>query len=365
MEEEEATYDIVHGEGSCRSFNPGFKFKLTEHHASGEQDQSYVVTSVQHSAVGGGTFVSGGTDLNAYSNSFTCIPDKTVFRPARLSPKPMIHESKTALVVGPKGEEIYTDKYGRIKVQFYWDRKGKHDENSSCFMRVAQMIAGKGWGTMSIPRIGQEVVVTYLEGDPDRPLVTGVVYNAEQMPAYTLPDEKTKSYIKSNSSKGGQGYNEIRLEDKQGSEQIFINAQNNMDTRVLNNSMTSIIGNRHLIVGNEQNKSGDNIQKVFGQNLDWVVGTVSDFYESDYFFHAGYNQDGGESGTGGDVHYSVAKNEFQSIQINGNRTVGGTQSDSVGGNHSHSVGGNLLQTVGAASKARSAISFPSTPPQPW
>ena len=339
MEEEETSYNVVSSTSTCRSFHPGAKFKLVEHHADEEKDQGYVVTAVHHSATGGGSFVSGGTGLNTYSNSFTCIPDDTLFRPARLTPKPMIHGIQTALVVGPKGEEIYTDKYGRIKVQFYWDRLGKKDEKSSCFIRVAQMSAGKGWVRLAIPRVGQEVVVTYLEGDPDRPLVTGVVYNAEQMPAYTLPDEKTKSYIKSNSSKGGQGYNEIRLEDKAGQEQIFIHAQQNMDTRVLKDSMTAIIGNRNLIVGKDD-KTGNNVQKVWNQNLNWIVGGASDYYESDYFFHAGMGDNGG------DVHYTAAHNEFRSIQENSNTTVGTNRSEQVGGNQSLSVSGNQDEQVG-------------------
>ena len=151
------------------------------------------------------------------------------YGPVRLTPKPAIHGAQTAVVVGPRGEEIWPDKYGRVKVQFFWDRYGKKDDKSSCWIRCMQSSAGRGWGTMSIPRIGQEVVVTYLEGDPDRPLIVGLVYNADQMPAYTLPDEKTKSYVKTNTSTGGDGFNEIRFEDLKDQEQIFIHAERDLD----------------------------------------------------------------------------------------------------------------------------------------
>jgi type VI secretion system secreted protein VgrG len=156
--------------------------------------------------------------------------------------------TQTAIVVGPAGEEIHVDKYGRVKVQFHWDREGKYDEHSSCWVRVSQPVAGKGWGAMWIPRIGQEVIVDFLDGDPDRPIITGRVYNAESMPPYTLPDEKTKSTLKSYSSKGGGGFNEIRFEDKKGSEQFFVHAEKEMDIRVKNDRREWIGRDRHLVV---------------------------------------------------------------------------------------------------------------------
>src|SRR5262249_15127350 len=144
-----------------------------------------------------------------YHARFTCIPygeGQAPYRPPRLTPKPIVHGSQTAIVVGPSGEEIFTDKYGRVKVQFHWDREGKYNSTSSCWVRVAQTWAGKKWGAMFIPRIGMEVIADFLEGDPDQPIIVGCVYNAETMPPYTLPDEKTKSTIKTDSSKGGGGF---------------------------------------------------------------------------------------------------------------------------------------------------------------
>jgi type VI secretion system secreted protein VgrG len=273
IEQEEAGYDVVKGESYCRSFNPGGKFKVDKHHNKGEAGKGYVITSVRHEAQVDG-YVTGSQPIDRiYHNSFTCIPDKTVFRPERLTPKPAIHGVQTAVVTGPSGEEIHTDKYGRIKVQFHWDRLGKKDDKSSCWIRCSQGSAGKGWGAMYLPRIGQEVVVTYLEGDPDRPLVTGVVYNAQQMPAYKLPDEKTKSYFKSNSSKGGNGFNEIRFEDLGGKEQILMHAQKDMHVKIKNDHRETVHNDQHLWVkANQKAKVDADAHLTIGSNLKQKVG---------------------------------------------------------------------------------------------
>ena len=177
-----------------------------------------------------------------YSNSFRCIPQEVTFRPARRTPKPLVHGTQTALVVGPSGEEIYTDNHGRIKVQFHWDREGKKDDKSSCWIRVSQPWAGKGWGAVWLPRIGQEVVVDFLEGDPDRPIIIGRVYNAEQTVPYGLPSNQTQSGFKSRSSKGGgsDDFNEIRFEDKKGSEMFTVHAQKDLETMVENDETRQV-----------------------------------------------------------------------------------------------------------------------------
>jgi type VI secretion system secreted protein VgrG len=225
MEEEEVGYEIVTGDSQCVSFTPGSKFTLATHEVDAEVGKSYVLTSVGHSAVDYSYFNDErGTE---YRNSFSCIPDSVPFRPQRQTVKPIVQGPQTAVVVGPAGAEIYTDKYGRVKVQFFWDRLGKKDENSSCWIRVAETWAGKNWGMVFNPRLGQEVIVDFLEGDPDRPLITGRVYNAEQMPPYALPANQTQSGVKSRSSKGGtpDNYNEICFEDKKGSELVTIHAE--------------------------------------------------------------------------------------------------------------------------------------------
>ena len=211
----------------------------------------YVIATVQHAIRVSSNYRTGAGEGDgfSYTNAFTALPAELPFRPARAAAKPVVSGSQTAVVVGPPGEEIFTDKYGRVKVQFHWDREGKSNADSSCWVRVAQMSAGKFWGALCIPRIGQEVVVDFLEGDPDQPIVVGSVYNPGQMPRYTLPESKTMSYIRTNSSMGGDGYNEIRFEDKASKEQVYIHAQRNMDERVRNDSMERIGNNRHLRVG--------------------------------------------------------------------------------------------------------------------
>jgi type VI secretion system secreted protein VgrG len=224
MEEEETPYNQVAGRSLCCTFLAGGKFELTRHTAQGE-NQEYLLTSVRHEAVEG-SYEGNGTRTH-YRNEFTCIPSKVAFRPARITPRPVVQGPQPAVVVGPNGEEIYTDKYGRVKVQFFWDRLGKKDENSSCWIRVTENWAGKNWGMIFTPRIGQEVIVEFLEGDPDRPLVTGRVYNAQQMPPYELPANQTQSGIKTRSSRGGgaEDFNELRFEDEKDKEDIYFHAQ--------------------------------------------------------------------------------------------------------------------------------------------
>jgi type VI secretion system secreted protein VgrG len=242
MEEEEAAYEVAHGASGCRTFTPGGKFTLKKHDCTSEQGKGYVLTALEHAAVDE-TYTAGASGAQTYSNTFTCIPATVQFRPARTTPRPVVKGPQTAVVVGTKGEEIYTDKYGRVKVQFFWDREGKKDENSSCWIRVSQGWAGKNWGILFLPRIGQEVVVDFLEGDPDRPLITGRVYNAEQMPPYALPANQTQSVVKTRSSKGGgaDNFNELRFEDKKGSEEVYFHAEKDFN-RVVENNDTLKVG---------------------------------------------------------------------------------------------------------------------------
>lgn len=276
MEEEEVPYEVVRGESTCRSFTPGGKFKLTVHSFASESKSPYVFTQVNHFATSN-QYIAGADGEETYSNTFTCIPGSVVFRPPRTTPKPSIAGPQTAVVVGPSGEEIHTDEYGRVKVQFHWDRVGAADDKASCWIRVAQTMAGKGFGAMFLPRVGHEVVVEFLEGDPDRPLVVGSVYNAENGTPYTLPDEKTKSGIKTLSSTGGGGFNEIRFEDKKGEEQVFFHAEKNQDVRVKENSFEWTGKERHLIVTESQFEKveTDKHLTVVGDQNEKVDGTVS------------------------------------------------------------------------------------------
>ncbi len=237
---------VIEASSNCNQFVSGHKFTLDKHF---DANGRYVITAIHHMAHGGNTYRSGREEPFEYSNSFTCIPDALPFRPQRTTAKPSIMGVQTAIVVGPPGEEIFTDKYGRVKVQFPWDRESAADANSSCWLRVGTPWAGKGWGSIHIPRVGHEVIVQFIEGDPDAPIIIGSVYNAAATPPYKLPDEKTKSTLKSNSSKGGKGFNELRFEDKAKAEQIFIHAQRNLDVRVRNSMKETNYGNRHERIG--------------------------------------------------------------------------------------------------------------------
>lgn len=251
------------GKSVCPRFVPGFTFHLTEHERE-DFNQEYFLVKVSHTGSQPQVLEEQlGTDKGFhYRNHFVAIPSSVTFKPERKTQKPILQGIQTAVVVGPKGEEIYTDKYGRVKVQFHWDREGKKNENSSCWIRVASSFAGGSYGCIFTPRIGQEVMVDFLEGDPDKPVVTGRVYNAENMPPYPLPDEKTKSTIKTNSSKGGEGFNEIRFEDAKGGEEIFVHAEKDLNLRVNNDRRESIGNDRHLIVGRDKYETAESDKHV-------------------------------------------------------------------------------------------------------
>lgn len=222
---------------NARALYTGGLFTLAEHPRA-DQNRAYLVTESSY-ALQGSDYRSGGGGVE-FQVTLAAIGTAHAFRPLPAARKPVIQGPQTAMVVGKAGEEIWTDKYGRVKVQFHWDRIGKDDENSSCWVRVAQSWAGKGWGTIFIPRIGMEVVVEFLEGDPDRPLITGCVYNSDAMPPYPLPAGQTRSTIKSNTSKGGVGFNELRFEDKKGAEEIFMQAERDSKRVVKNNDALKV-----------------------------------------------------------------------------------------------------------------------------
>ena len=245
----------------------GYSFELEEHPLSSE-NVNHVVLSTRIDAQYAG-YESGQGD-NQFTCRFTAMRYAHVFRPERITPKPIIPGPQTAVVVGPSGQEIYTDPHGRAKVQFHWDRlNGPNDhDKKSCWVRVSSQWAGKAWGAISLPRIGQEVVVDFLEGDPDLPIITGRVYNAVQVPPYTLPDNKTVSTLKSQSSIGGTtaNANELRFEDKKGDEYIWFQAEKDMRHLVKNNSQTLIRGTEDRTVG------GNLTEKVGGEHKVTVEG---------------------------------------------------------------------------------------------
>jgi type VI secretion system secreted protein VgrG len=236
IQELQSRYKRSSGLGDHRDLAPGKLFKLVDYPRESDNAE-YVVLKTEIEVESAEVEHDRADAENRFDVSFTALPSQDPYRPSRRIPKPIVHGPQTAIVVGKSGEEIWTDKYGRVKLQFHWDREGESDENSSCWVRVSQAWAGSNWGAIQIPRIDQEVVVSFLEGDPDRPLVTGRVYNEDQMPPYPLPDNQTQSGIMSRSTKSGTSdtFNEIRFEDKSGEEMIYFHAEKDFSRVVENN----------------------------------------------------------------------------------------------------------------------------------
>jgi len=271
QEQEAAQSMRISGTGTAAEMGPGFTFGLAEH---GEGDGEYLLTSVQHHGTAVGVYTGEDGGGEGYRNSFNVSPKGLPFRPQRNTPKPMMIGTTTALVVGPGGAEIFTDKHGRVKVHFHWDRGSKSDADSSCWVRVATMWAGTNWGMVHVPRIGQEVVVAFEEGDPDRPIVVGSVYNSRETPPYKLPDNMTQFGIKSRSSPGGDttNFNELRFEDKKGKEHIFFHAEKDF-TRVVENNDIEVIGYKTLEDSNIKTskvKEKDQAWEVYNDRFEQI-----------------------------------------------------------------------------------------------
>lgn len=273
MQEIESEITTINGSSNCRAFTSGYRFELKDYYRSDMNGKAYVLKSLTHSAKQKYTSGEEISDFS-YNNNFTCIPSEVPYIPPRKTQKPVIKGVQTAIVVGSSDEEISTDDkcYGLVKVHFHWDKEDKKWEERSCWIRVSQLFTGIGWGAKYIPRIGQEVIVNFLEGNPDKPIIIGQVYNWENTPPYTNPEEKTIFTVKSYSSKGGDGFNEIRFQDKKGEEQIFIHAEHNYDFRCKNNVYELIENERHLNVKkdnfvtientNQQTVNMDHIEKI-------------------------------------------------------------------------------------------------------
>ena len=290
LEEQEVRQLTVTAETNCRAFCAGFKFALSGHFQEAANIE-YTLLAVRHRAANDSHISGELQEAFDYRNYVELMPNSVPYHPPRNARRPFVQGSQTAVVVGKSGEEIWVNEYGQVKVQFFWDRAGNMDENSSCWIRVAQVWAGKGWGAIFTPRIGQEVIVDFLEGDPDRPIITGRVYNGDQTVPYALPGEQTKSTIKSMSSKGGGGFNEIRLEDKAGSEQVFIFGQKDQDVRIQNDVKEWVGNDNHrIVVNNDYHKvKADQHLQVVGDCNEKVGGTYSLNVGSDHQQKVGQN----------------------------------------------------------------------------
>jgi type VI secretion system secreted protein VgrG len=239
LERHRHDYRLAEGRSDCPRLSTGHFLELSDH-PRGDWNDLWLLTEIHHEgkqpqvleeSVTSDTQASDGF-TQGYRNRFSATPWDVPFRPLLHHPKPKILGSQTAVVTGPEGEEIHCDEYGRVKVQFHWDRHGQADDKTSCWLRVSSSWAGDRYGGIAIPRVGMEVLVTFLEGDPDQPLVTGCLYHKEHAVPYELPANKTRSVFKTLSSPGGGGHNELRIEDRKGQEQIFIHAQRDWDEHI-------------------------------------------------------------------------------------------------------------------------------------
>jgi type VI secretion system secreted protein VgrG len=302
----------------------------------------FIITSATYSiSINQHESGDSGVADEPYKATYTLIDSHAQFRPRRSAIKPRIEGPQTALVVGPAGEEIFTDKFGRVKVQFDWDRLGKHNEKSSCWLRVAQVWAGKQWGSMHIPRIGHEVIVEFLDGDPDRPIVTGRVYNTDNMPPYGLPDNKTQSGIKSRSSKGGSSsnFNEFRFEDLKGKEEVYLQAEKDLNILVKNDETREVGHDRtkHVVHDETTNIDANRTEEVGKNETITIHGSRTETVDKD------------ESITiSGNRTENVTKNE--DITISGSRTETVTKGESVsiGGARTTTISKNETVTVSGA-----------------
>jgi type VI secretion system secreted protein VgrG len=341
LEEREAMQVVVRGEGSVRGLQSGSKFDLVGHYRS-DLNKPYLILRVSHSG-SVGSYHAGSDAEATYRSRFIGIPADVPYHPPHATPKPRVLGSQTAVVVGKSGEEIDVDPNGQVIVQFHWDRKGAKDDKSSCRVRVSSTWAGKGWGFIQIPRIGQEVIVDFLEGDPDRPIITGRVYNAEQVPPYTLPAHDTQSGVKSRSSKGGasDNFNEIRFEDLKGSEEVYIHAEKDKK-EVVEHDNTEEIGNDEKIkVGHDQSVVVENDQSVsVAKNRTRSVGE-----SESVSIGKNRTEDVGENET-----VSVGKIRKHDVTDDDKLTVGGKRTTSVTKDDTLSVTENRSVTIGKNDK---------------
>jgi type VI secretion system secreted protein VgrG len=307
QEQRAAQTRVFLGTSDVAELVPGVAFTLSGHpHAA--LDRKYLIVGVRHTgeAPEEVLYASVSEQLVRYTNECECIEAERPWRPAPLFPKPRARGLQTAIVVGPASEEIHTDEYGRIKVRFHWDRVSPFDDTASCWIRVSQRWAGAGWGSVFIPRVGMEVLVEFIDGDPDQPMVTGCVYNGNHTPPYPLPDQKTKSTTKTDSSPGGGGFNEIRFEDAKAAEEIYIHAQLDMNTVVLQSTTRTVGMDDTDTIANNQTES-----------------------------------------VGVDRTASVGNNETLSVGVSQNRTIGGNQMTDIMANQLYTITGAQDLIVGA------------------
>ena len=335
FEEEKVRELTVTAQSGGREFSSGYRFSLNRHPRK-SFNREYTILTAEYKASQAENFRSGATvEAFDYECNFTCFPYPTIFRPVRRTPIPKIQGTQTAIVVGPKGEEIFTDKHGRVKVQFHWDRLGRRNENSSCWIRVSQPWAGTGFGGITIPRIGQEVIVDFLEGDPDRPIITGRVYNGSSKPPYSLPANKAHSGLMSRSTpKGGsENFNGVRMDDGMGAEMMQIQAEKDEDILVKNDKKETVGNNETIQIGVDRSEN-------VGNNESLEVG-------NDQQIKIGNNRN---TNIGSNDVLTVGMTRTHTVGINEMINIGAAQEITVGAVQIVSVGIAQINTIGLKQK---------------
>jgi type VI secretion system secreted protein VgrG len=321
-EELQTGHALVTASGTVRGLASGIVFTL-DGFPREEENVEHLVLRADYRMDDPAYRAGAGGGSDRFGVTLTLAPTSLPYRPPRTTPRPVMRGPQTATVVGPGGEEIFTDEYARVKVQFHWDRLGGRNENSSCFVRVSQTWAGAGWGFIQIPRIGQEVVVDFIEGDPDKPLITGRVYNGAQTPPYGLPGAATQSGWKSNSTPGGGGWNELRFEDKAGAEEVYFQAQKDHTLLVKNDRAK-------LVQHDQSDRIDNNARHSVGVDLDEDVGNNK------------------TTSVGVDRTVTIGSNDTESVGVNRSLSVGADETISIGASSTETVGLNHTQTVTAA-----------------
>jgi type VI secretion system secreted protein VgrG len=356
LEELQARRMRVTASGTARGILCGHVFHLYDHPRDDQNIKHLVLgTHLSCRAASMEAGAGGGTSIQT---SFTAAPANMPFRPARTTPKSHVAGPQTAVVVGPVGEEIHCDEFGRVKVKFHWDREEKeHPQNHSCWVRVSHPWAGKGWGAISIPRIGQEVIVDFLEGDPDQPIITGRVYNSDQTAPFDLPAKKMVSGIKSNTHKG-TGYNELTMDDTAGNELINTHAQYNMTTVVEHDDSQTIRNDRTIKVDGTHTETITKDTKITIKSGTYnhdVAGNTATYHVSADLTE---NYDANQTSTiGSNRTASVGSNDKLSIGSNQEVSVGANVKVSAGANAEYAVGAQHKLTIGATSETSAGASY--------
>lgn len=330
LEEQVWPQQTARAQGNCVRMTPGRKFSLVDpdERLRDALRQDYVVLAVRHRGEQRAAHADGQATGPEYENELDVLPAAAAFRPPRVTPRPVVQGVQTAIVVGPGGEEIYTDPHGRVKVQFHWDRLGQRNQNSSCWIRVSQAWAGEGYGFIAIPRIGHEVVVSFLEGDPDRPLITGRVYHGTNTVPYDLPGSATRTTLKSNSSPGGGGSNELRFEDAAGSEEVYLHGQKDWNILVEHDKGQRVGHDETHNVGNDRTKEVGHDQRETVRHDKFI--TVGNDHTED---------------VGGTATITIGGHHIETVRAGRQEDVAQDQTLDVGGNSTTEVRGNLSLTV--------------------